>query len=40
MKNLIALAILALGLTVGTIASVNTASAASWQQNAFEPKGP
>ena len=38
MKNLIALAILALGLATGMVASVNTTSAATWQEEAFSPK--
>ena len=38
MKNLIALTLLALSLTTGTIASVNTASAATWQEETFSPK--
>ena len=38
MKKLFALAILALGLSVGTIASVNYASAKTWQEEAFSPK--
>ena len=40
MKNLTALAILALGLAVGTIATINTASAKTVAELAFEPKGP
>ena len=40
MKNFIALAILALSLSVGTIASINTADAKSFRDTVFEPKGP
>jgi len=40
MKNLIALAIIALGLSAGLVSSINTASAKSWQEETFEPKGP
>ena len=39
MKTLIALTILALGLSFGIAASVNLASAKTWQEEAFEPKG-
>jgi len=40
MKNLLALAIIALGLSVGFVGSINGASAKTWQEDAFEPKGP
>jgi len=40
MKNLIALTILALGLSAGIVGSIAPASAKSWQQEAFTPKGP
>ena len=40
MKTLFTIAILALGLAISTVASVNTASAKSWQDEAFTPKGP
>ena len=40
MKNLIALAILALSLSAGMVASVNTADAKSFRDTVFEPKGP
>ena len=38
MKNLIALAILALGLSAGFVASTSAASAKTWQEEAFSPK--
>lgn len=40
MKSLIALAILALGLSAGLVASVNSASAKTFAETVFEPKGP
>jgi len=38
MKNLLALAILALGLSAGLIGTINSASALTWQEEAFTPK--
>ena len=39
MKTLIALTILALSLSIGIAASFDAASAKTWQDEAFEPKG-
>ena len=38
MKSLIALAILALGLSAGLVGTTTSASAATWQEIAFSPK--
>ena len=38
MKNLLALTILALGLSAGLVGTINSAGAASWQEEAFSPK--
>ena len=39
MKTLIAMTIIALGLSIGIATSFNAAGAKTWQEEAFEPKG-